>query len=423
MKLNNIIQLNEKHYTGPLYHVTKPHNFVNMLQKDIINFSDSYDQSFEREMIPRKGYRFFLSTARSLVNYFRKDSMHSSSSPLYNGYVSMILDTQKINRNNDFLIRPTDYFGQSYTYKESEERIWSKSSSSLKISEYVREIHMYVENPGNVNFMGQEDNWYVKYIFQILDYLKKFKHIPTYFYNDKKAYMIHNKNKSISDPDKLRDKLYGLAESILENDEENIITEKHYRGPLYHVTSFLAAQSIISNSYLKFQAVLNDKNEQRLSDFAGKDFNHYLSTARSMFNFYYSELEYDNTINSPVLIIFNAEYFSNLGRQYKIMPVSYYGSEAYDKDKFGKPYPPPTKDFHRESKETEERIWSTDRKQDIDVNKAIKAVHALTINYDKIPIENQLKALKQACEKTNTQLTLYDKLKDFKTFRNGKRVV
>ena len=180
MQLNDMLLL-EKNYTGPLYHITTAESAKNILLSQHFIFSNAMPKEDERKHIPKKGYKYFLSTARSLHSDYRTDSEFP---------VSMTLDTRYFTEK-EFIIRPLDFFPDSKTY-ESEERIWSKKQ---KVSaDCIREIHVFLpdleENPSHRNITDR-----IK-VINLLGIIKKTEK-DYYIYNNYNSYIIHNKRQAI----------------------------------------------------------------------------------------------------------------------------------------------------------------------------------------------------------------------------------
>ena len=125
-KYINIVEniLNEKHYTGPLYHATRMSQGMQILKDGYFLLASASSRgSIEIEMIPKKSYIYYLSTSRSLINYFFNSGGGASALDLV-----FTLNPQ-FYTNNNCIIRPVNYFSElGPRAKELEERIWSKTN-------------------------------------------------------------------------------------------------------------------------------------------------------------------------------------------------------------------------------------------------------------------------------------------------------
>ena len=153
---------------------------------------------------------------------------------------------------------------------------------------------------------------------------------------------------------------------------------------------------------------------------AGKEYDWYMSTARSMNNSYYKDLIWQGSLNKPVNIVFNGDYF--IKHRFKIQPVSYYGAE-YDKKTFNKSGPG---NFYYGAKESEERIWSKEKVNNIKPSEAIKHVHILhlsrrTKRFNTSLDPNILKLLNELCNKLQIPVLYYYDLHDFLYFKDGQK--
>lgn len=196
---------------------------------------------------------------------------------------------------------------------------------------------------------------------------------------------------------------------------KELLQEKHYSGPLYHITSRIAIKDMLSKKRLKF-GKLKDSNEQKISKMSG-GFNYFFSTSRSVKNHYMMSLLRDPEMNDHgVIISLNAEYFIHNG--FKMSPVSYYGVEFLgheDEDTL-------PDDFYYKRKEGEERIFGKERINSIDPSKAFSEIHILNkskiselgvLNIYIIPIE-------KLCQSYDIPLFIYNNLNDWQLLNKNK---
>lgn len=150
--ISESISLNEKHYTGPLYHITRPDSAFTILKTGMFNTADKEGTIAQKLGNWEKGYEYFISVGREKTSDYRvKATRHIKP-------VTFILDTNYYNKSSNYLIKPIDYWGFQYLGRdieagedaiprrakgesEAEERIWSKKKN---IPAKILEVHMYM---------------------------------------------------------------------------------------------------------------------------------------------------------------------------------------------------------------------------------------------------------------------------------------
>ena len=199
-KYNESTTLTEKHYSGPLYHMTSIGNLRFILAKGF-KFSDSQFNKWEKRLRPAEGYNYFLSTARSLKNFFRTEVQFRR--------VSIVLDGAYFSKGH-YIIKPVDYFGgygaaaklRIPGNSESEERIWSRKQMNPINS--IMEVH--ISCAGNIPAELEKN---IRHDEKLL----KDANIPAYFYRDKKDYLFHRKDKAFTS---VEEALYGGSTTVIQ---------------------------------------------------------------------------------------------------------------------------------------------------------------------------------------------------------------
>ena len=126
---------------------------------------------------------YFLSTARSALGSYHQDP--------YGTGVLFKLDGVKLGQT--YSGKALDYWGPDFRAlgkNEMEDRIFSDSPYIENARKYILEVHIYI-NPKEV----QREEYKVK--VRKLYLAAKLANIPTYFYDDKKAFNIANKLKTV----------------------------------------------------------------------------------------------------------------------------------------------------------------------------------------------------------------------------------
>ena len=192
MLVNDIIL--EKHYKGPLYHVTMISYAMDILEDKKIIFTNSEESEIEWKYKNNKKPNniYYLSTSRSKLNAFR----NLKSIDLYNS-VTFVIDPNKINQNMAF--SQVNYWGDEYgAYpigQESEERIWSNKESHP--IDFIVETHIF-QKELNLPFARKET-------IELAELSEKGNNIPCYIYTDVKQYAVLNKRKAYRMKDLLSD--------------------------------------------------------------------------------------------------------------------------------------------------------------------------------------------------------------------------
>ena len=193
VKVNQIIS--EKHYTGPLYHATTIQAAKHILKTKTFKLSDATGREEYKiqKHFKRDKFKYYFSVSRSLGNSYR--AWHN---------VTFVINPGYFTNSNMYYMEPVDWphhHGYIDTEikarSESEERIWSVNRN-IPVIDSTIEIH--VNYPGHwrpTSMKGSNS-------YDIVNVLAHEYNIPIYFYNtDKNAYILHNKNKAITNLDKL----------------------------------------------------------------------------------------------------------------------------------------------------------------------------------------------------------------------------
>ena len=174
--------LNEKHYSGPLYHITDSESAVKILKDREFMFTSAMDSFSEQRFIFDKEYKYFMSTSRSKIH-----GMRNKSDVLFYA-TTFVLDSSWFANKKEYVINPL-WFGYAATvspeYKESEERIWS--NKQLHPIDSIRETHCLFLKKDEANF-GNSKN---------IRLLCERNNMPYYFYNDINSYLTLNKKKEV----------------------------------------------------------------------------------------------------------------------------------------------------------------------------------------------------------------------------------
>lgn len=183
MLVNDVIL--EKHYKGPLYHVTIISFATRILKDQEIIFSNSQESEIEAKY--RSGRRpdniYYLSTSRSKLNSFR----NLESIELYK-QATFVIDPNKLTQEMAF--SQVNYWGDKYASypkgHESEERIWSKKQAHP--IDFIAETHILQKDLELIMVK--------KEAIEVADLSEKKNNIPCYIYSDVKQYAVLNKRKA-----------------------------------------------------------------------------------------------------------------------------------------------------------------------------------------------------------------------------------
>ena len=181
MLVNDI--LIEKHYSGPLYHVTDSESAIKILKDSEFMFTNALGSFSERRFIFDKEYKYFMSTSRSKVH-----GMRNKIDVLFYA-TTFVLDPSWFANKKEYIINPL-WFGYEATvspeYKESEERIWS--NKQLHSIDSIRETHCLFLKKDEANYNNLKK----------IRLLCERNNMPCYFYNDVNSYLMLNKKKAVN---------------------------------------------------------------------------------------------------------------------------------------------------------------------------------------------------------------------------------
>jgi len=198
---------------GDLYHITGLERFVKILEEDrfLLGSTNEPAQGASPVISDRKGLGeppppgrdYFLSTARSTLSVFIRVP------PRYDGaWTLLVLDGDAL--ANRYTVRPVHWTGGGHkpvtrgSALEFEERVWSRTPVIPKASSYIREVHILIEDEGDLHFDQQP----------LADFLEMDRRgIPLYAYRNREDFWGRRKNNAISDwgLDRLAEKSRGAA--------------------------------------------------------------------------------------------------------------------------------------------------------------------------------------------------------------------
>ena len=192
MLVNDVIL--EKHYKGPLYHVTVLSYAEKILeeQRVILTNAGGSDIELNYQNPKKPQYHYFFSTSRSKIHAYRKRDQIE----LYKK-ATFVIDPSKLPRNVAFA--QVNYWGSKHAAypigQESEERIWS-DQEELPIN-FIIETHVL------------ETDLKLKQAKKDIIYIAKLSeeknNIPCYIYDNNNSYALLNKRKAHRMKDLLSD--------------------------------------------------------------------------------------------------------------------------------------------------------------------------------------------------------------------------
>ncbi len=165
-----------------LYHITSTDSVVGILRTDRFELKPSEGTTVEEGI---KSRTYYLSTARTLMSkYLRANE--------YPRYSILVLDGRKLAAN--LKGAPVDYWGPDMRMNgenfESEDRIFSDSPFIEQAHKYITAIHSLID-PIKISKYGKQD------LFQ-LQLKAKLRKIPTFFYDNRKAFALLDERRAIT---------------------------------------------------------------------------------------------------------------------------------------------------------------------------------------------------------------------------------
>lgn len=162
-----------------VYHYTAPQAALKILKTGQFELSSALGSPAEQQYMP-KGKPYFMSTTRTKLGGFHRDSVHSRG-------VMFVLDGDWFNRH--YLSRPIDYWENrgSITGRasEAEDRVYS-AEPTIPIGG-VQSVHVYLDvEPAAYNDKEQDANQ--RAVVRELLIAAKTQGIPAYFYTDRNAW-------------------------------------------------------------------------------------------------------------------------------------------------------------------------------------------------------------------------------------------
>ena len=350
MKLDNVIV--EKHYVGPLYHSTSYEFGLSILESGHFKLVGPV---YPYKSYSKKGGKtmFWMSVSRNKLNSFRD---------FYYNDVVFVLDGNMITRDKNIKLKPIDYFAPSsiaanaypdeFQRTEAEERLYAYTEE-LVHKPFLLEIHV------NAPKFKTYDSAVSEKISVIANKLG----IPIYFYKNRNSSDFQLLNKKNT-------KNVFIDENNV-NQEYNMLIEKNYSAPLYHITNAFSFLNILTTNDLKFSDARIYTKERNMMP-TNKKYRYYLSTSRSLVNSFRADS--DMAVGSKMIsLVLNTQYFNN--RDFLIKPVNYFANTA---------------DISVHKSESEERIWSKQERHSFE-----NCVQEIHIRYSK-SYDDILKKVKNA---------------------------
>ena len=169
--------------TAVLYHSTTPDAAIEILESGQFLLSDSSKNNSEMILVPRKGWNFFLSTARTPLNVFANDLALGDA-------VTFKMNGSWFNVHG-YIVRPVNWVSDdhnepeldtAFTHKEeAEDRVFSRTRS-IPITPII-ECHVLIRDTASWKDV------------KIIEKLCQRRGIPCWIYDDKKNWMQANTNK------------------------------------------------------------------------------------------------------------------------------------------------------------------------------------------------------------------------------------
>lgn len=128
-------QLLHERVSQNLYHATEFYRGVLIVEQDKFLLSEAYGDDINHN----SGYKYFLSTARSMSSDFIKYTAGEGHS------IAFMLDGDRLSQN--FRIDAVDYMGRSFKLQdrsEKEDRVLS-NKPSIQVSRYCKEIYCLLD--------------------------------------------------------------------------------------------------------------------------------------------------------------------------------------------------------------------------------------------------------------------------------------
>ena len=347
MKVDNLLK--EKHYSGPLYHSTTWRGGEGIMRSGMFKLSNAGNNvdDRERQLLNRQDrkYKYYLSLSRDKQNIFRQQDEFK---------VTFVLDGSYYNSRYHLL--PVDYSSVNPIVRkreESEERLWHTENSIP--AKNIVECHIYIELDST--YIEPDEAESAIYIEKKC----REKGIKTYYYAEWKPFVQLNKKRSGTlQPYTLdHDGEYGHRYAKVDYkradhiSESIYINEKHYTGPLYHITRPDSAYSILKTGMFK-AADKEGTIAQELGNWQ-KGYEYFISVGR--------EKTADYRVSAtrhikPVTFILDSNYYNKSG-DYLIKPIDYWGFQYLGRDIEAEEDNIPRR--ARGASEAEERIWTKER--------------------------------------------------------------
>ena len=329
--------LKEKHYSGPVYHITTLDAMKAILISKHFNLTNAMEKRLEKDFVFNEKFPYFFSVSRSRINAVR--DQHGGSSGTF------VLDMKRLTDPKTTIVKPLNWFTsdgkKNYRTLESEERIWS-SKPNLPL-DAVMELHVYHHKANSSAALRNSIGDIAEMSHQ--------RGIKCFVYESERAYLLLNKKKTVTyiGPPA---KIMSVDEAIewRENKTKKLL-EKHYTGPLYHSTKLFNGAEIVKTNKFELAGYWTDDVFVTFDKSKGYEF--YLSVSRSKRN------SFKNYHITEMTFVLDSSYFMKKG--FKIKPTDYFGDEEGGVN---------SKESPRRA-EVEERIWS--RKEVIPADSIVQA--------------------------------------------------
>ena len=342
MIINNLLK--EKHYSGPLYHSTTWWGGEGIMRSGMFKLSNAGNNvdDRERQLLNRQDrkYKYYLSLSRDKQNIFRQQDEFK---------VTFVLDGSYYNSRYHLL--PVDYSSVSQIIRkreESEERLWHTENSIP--AKNIVECHIYIDS----TYIEPDEAESAI----VIEKKCREKGIKTYYYAEWKPFVQLNKQRSGTLQPYILPKTgdryvkvdYKRADHITES---VYLNEKHYTGPLYHITRPDSAYSILKTGMFK-AADKEGTIAQELGNWQ-KGYEYFISVGR--------EKTADYRVSAtrhikPVTFILDSNYYNKSG-DYLIKPIDYWGFQYLGRDIEAEEDNIPRR--AKGKSEAEERIWTKER--------------------------------------------------------------
>jgi len=180
----HIIKLLER-IDNVFYHATYAHSALEILKTNRLKLTSSIGTPTDNNLRGGKAPPYYLSLTRSKVGNYHVD---------WPSGIIIVLDRNTLRNNN--IVRPVDYWGPEVKQmgkSEMEERLFSDKPYLENAIKYIKEFHVLAKPNDNFNKRSGPD-------YRKLFIAAKKNKIPIYFYDDRDAWKLQNRYKSVKIP-------------------------------------------------------------------------------------------------------------------------------------------------------------------------------------------------------------------------------